>query len=974
MATRDRWPYHSMWGDDPPGPRRLPPDKTTMSDATNDYDIFISYARKDNRPIQRAYPFGWVTALRDHILADHRRFSTGPLRVFLDTDEVRDMDDWRHRILGALRQSKVLLVCLSPNYFASEPCRWEWDEYDKRQALRRVGSEGVASVYFVEVPTPTDAASREWLDLVLRGNFTDIRPWFPEGAIALRREEVGDRLARLGQRLWERMDRVRKARDVPGNLRRLSPYFVGRGEELRRLHEQTRLGTVGSITVVHGLGGQGKTELVLAYAHGWSHAFPLGTWMLPAEGRSELLPLLGELASLPEFGFDPSAGRSLPPDRLGRAVLVELRRRAGTIRESEPDKSASALIILDNVSAPELLGDAQLSLLPSDDWLSIVATTRLGREAFGNSPTAVVFLPVDSLNEDDALSLVREHQPSRDDAGRVVYDRALGTPRFESQTEERAALGLVQELGGFALAVEQVAVFLGLHPEVRPSALLARWRKPGPVPTGGQTAGRADTREVVTPSGQLDMVLGPTLQHLDALSLTALHHAALLPGDIVPWGWLQELSLARHPEMADTGPDLPSPWEDTRRTLLGARLLTPGDDPEIARLHRLVGSHLRERNQDLEACSDRVLAFVTSRAKQYEVTSHWERGGGTRELRAIAEYALPFLRRKERQGVDLVVTIARGLVAHWMIFLAEDLLGQARAICERDPAGRGAQYPIVLNALGHVLREQKRLAEARAVIEEALQLECAHATVDQLAAARCENNLGMTLQSLGELDGAERSYQSALQRLEARVVTDIEILVLRGIVQHNLADLHLARHRHKDAEAGFQRALAIFKEDLGTTHPYSATALQNLALLHLRSGRPAGAADHHREAIRVLSAVFGEDHTRTASARAFLAGALAKAGAYEEAAKEMGAAIQVYARTEERERFGLRSLDDLVSDYLTLLAHAGRGRLEMQVALRLLGVDIRIDPTRYLRLHLRAFRERYHLALDQLHQYIRKML
>ncbi len=56
---------------------------------------------------------GWVTALRDEILADHRRFSTEPLRIVFDSSEIRDMDDWRDRILEGLRHSRILLVCLS---------------------------------------------------------------------------------------------------------------------------------------------------------------------------------------------------------------------------------------------------------------------------------------------------------------------------------------------------------------------------------------------------------------------------------------------------------------------------------------------------------------------------------------------------------------------------------------------------------------------------------------------------------------------------------------------------------------------------------------------------------------------------------------------------------------------------------------------------------------------------------------------
>jgi len=38
------------------------------SDQTR-YDVFISYARRNNAPILDAFPHGWVTAIRDHILA-----------------------------------------------------------------------------------------------------------------------------------------------------------------------------------------------------------------------------------------------------------------------------------------------------------------------------------------------------------------------------------------------------------------------------------------------------------------------------------------------------------------------------------------------------------------------------------------------------------------------------------------------------------------------------------------------------------------------------------------------------------------------------------------------------------------------------------------------------------------------------------------------------------------------------------------
>src|SRR3990172_622865 len=110
------------------------------------FELFISYSRKNNLPRKPGDAKGWVTALRDEILADHCRFSTEPLRIFFDTEEIKSMDDWRHRILEGLRHSRILLVCLSPDYFRSEYCRMEWEEYLKRQVHALIGHDSIAPV------------------------------------------------------------------------------------------------------------------------------------------------------------------------------------------------------------------------------------------------------------------------------------------------------------------------------------------------------------------------------------------------------------------------------------------------------------------------------------------------------------------------------------------------------------------------------------------------------------------------------------------------------------------------------------------------------------------------------------------------------------------------------------------------------------------------------------------------------------
>ncbi len=71
------------------------------------YDVFVSYARRDNTT-------GWVTQIVDRLRQARPAPGAPPLRVFFDTAEIHGMDDWRGRLEGALRRSHVLLVLRDP--------------------------------------------------------------------------------------------------------------------------------------------------------------------------------------------------------------------------------------------------------------------------------------------------------------------------------------------------------------------------------------------------------------------------------------------------------------------------------------------------------------------------------------------------------------------------------------------------------------------------------------------------------------------------------------------------------------------------------------------------------------------------------------------------------------------------------------------------------------------------------------------
>jgi hypothetical protein len=113
---------------------------------TSSFNLFVSYSRRDN--LQNR-----VSDFVDRIREDYRAATDGTeLRLFFDSDNIKGMDDWRHRILGAIRSTRLLLVCLSPHFVESDYCAWEVTEDLKHETTGPVLGDGIAPIYFVEIP------------------------------------------------------------------------------------------------------------------------------------------------------------------------------------------------------------------------------------------------------------------------------------------------------------------------------------------------------------------------------------------------------------------------------------------------------------------------------------------------------------------------------------------------------------------------------------------------------------------------------------------------------------------------------------------------------------------------------------------------------------------------------------------------------------------------------------------------------
>jgi TIR domain/NB-ARC domain len=379
-------------------------------------DFFVSYTQADH---------GWAEWIAWQL--EKAGYST-----LLQAWDFVPGSDWAHEMQRGTAAARRTIAVLSSAYLESDYGEAEW-----RVALANdpTGEKGLLVPVRVEpVQPPGLLQTRVYVDLVGLSRQAASERLLKGISQARGRPELEPSFPgpRLGPQAVDSQEpRFPALRPEITNLPARNRNFTGRAELLEIIRERLQAGSGGAstqVSVVHGLGGVGKTQLVLEYAHWHAAEYDL-IWWIPAQRRTTAVAALAALAQ--ELGVAAETGQGGVIAKL----FDELRRRTRW------------LLIFDNADTPKQL----TPLLPPGGNGHTLVTSRF--PAWGRVAEP---LQLDVLRRNESVALLC---------------------RRTGSDEKATAATIAEFLGDLPLALEEAAAYIEeAHVDLTEYLRLARER------------------------------------------------------------------------------------------------------------------------------------------------------------------------------------------------------------------------------------------------------------------------------------------------------------------------------------------------------------------------------------------------------------------------------------------------------------------------------------------------------------------
>jgi tetratricopeptide (TPR) repeat protein len=810
--------------------------------------------------------------------------------------------DFVHQMQQATSSAQRTVAVLSPAYFGSRFGEAEWRAAFAKDPTGELGL--LVPVRVQDGQPPGLLASRVYIDLVGLDE--------PAATTRLRAGIQQGRARPPGRRPFPGQPPAAGGCRYPGRLPEVfgvparNPNFTGRGallQALRRRLVETKAGAVIQASAVHGLGGVGKTQLAIEYAHRYAADYDL-VWWVAAE---QPLAIAGRLAALAL--------------RLGLPELRDQDAQLGVLFD-ELGRRQRWLLVYDNAEQPRDLAPYR----PPAGQGHVLVTSR--NPAWGAMATPLL---VEVLPRAEAIAFLRARTGGDDPAAgklaQALGDLPLALEQAaayleQTRTSLRDYLGLLHERAGELLGLGEltdhpatVATTWSLSltraqaeaPAAADLLALCAFLASDDLPRGLPT----DHAPVLPESLQLatvdrlayDRLVGA----LGRYSLVAVSHDSLAVHRLVQVWVRARLDRQAHQHWAAVAVRLvwaafPTDSGDVRAWPTCARLLphalaaadhagNPAVDPETtADLLTRAGVYLwwRAEHREARQLFERALTILEARfgpdhpsvAATLNNLGNVLRGLG--ELRAgRTHYQRALTRFEARLGPQhpdvarSLNNLAATLGALGEVPAARDAHQRAQAILETQLGPDHPDTASNLDNLGLMLRRLGELPAARDAHQRALAIRQTHLGADHPDVTRSLDNLGIVLRHLGELPAARDAHRRALATRQARVGPDhphvAHSLTNLGSVLYELGEPHSA-HTH------YRRALGILEGRLGPEHPDVASILGNLGNVLRVLGELPAARSHYQRVLAIFAGRLGPDHPDIAQTQAGLQAVLDELG------------------------------------------------------------------------------------------------
>jgi tetratricopeptide (TPR) repeat protein len=600
-----------------------------------------------------------------------------------------------------------------------------------------------------------------------------------------------------------------------------NPFFTGRDEVVKAIRTRlTQRRRAALAQAISGLGGIGKTQTAVEYAHRYRDKYQAILW-LNAESPLTLKADCGELARLMQLPH--------PENDLDQAV-VALKQWLAT--------QIGWLLVFDNADdaamlKPFLLGTAKGHIL---------LTSR-----------AQDFQDLEILNPVELEELPVE------DATAFLLKRC---GREAAEADERdAARELASELGRFPLALEQAAAYMAETKATFPRYLESyRTRGLKLIEARLPALGRYAKSVANTWAANFEAVEAASPAAADVLRFSAFLAPDAIPFELLAQG-ASELGPPVGDALAKANGD-PLLVDDLLRPLVRFSLIRVDGHHATFGTHRMVQKVLESAMDDAtrHLWAERAVRAV-KRAWPPVVHRDWARC-----VRLLLPHALAVFSWIERDRLvfaeagQLLNLTALDLYHLGRYADAEPLLVRAMEICREALGERHPNYAGSLNNLAMSYKAMGRHADAEPLLVRAMEIYREALGEGHPEYDASLNNLVRLYRAMGRHADAEpllvramEIYREALGEGHPDYAASL----------NNLAGLYRAMGRHADAEPLLVRAMEIYREVLGERHPDYDASLKHLAVLYHEMGRHADARSLRgadAEPILVLREVLGEGH------------------------------------------------------------------------------------------------------------------